>query len=1565
MDERELLRLAQDPATTPFDYIIVGSGAGGGPLAARLALNGRRVLLIEAGSDAALDAQQKEREVYAVPAFHGAATEDPQMSWEFSVRHFADAKRQSKDCKYNSKLDPSQNGGKGRGGILYPRCSALGGCTAHHAMIMIRPNDSDWDRIAERAGDESWRSENMQGYFPKIERCLYYTVYRRFFGRILGGLLRAVQWIATIISPERQLDPGGHGFRGWQPTSFIDPLVVFSIARRDRTFKGVLRDVIFSALASDRSLIKRALTRWQFLQFLDPNVRSPVFPDRAHLSLIPIGTDGLRRVGVREHLLDVARRHPGNLVIATETFVTRVAFDAQAPGAPRAVGVMVQMGARLYGATPAEVRAGNPAGAPSTHYFTKGEIILCGGSFNTPQILMLSGIGDRDELTAQNVQGLLDAAGNKVGGIVHLPGVGKNLQDRYEVSVISQAKREFSTLNNVSFRPGDPNDPAFAQWLRSENGLYSTNGGALAMMHRFEPKEPDRDEPDTFIFGAPAAFRGYYWGWAKELLRKTQGAAADQRDLWSWIILKAYTRNNGGVVALLSDDPFKPPQIDFNSFSGSDGGHEKDLKALREAVKKVREMNSKIAAFQEEIQPKKEVQTDAELDEWVQDEAWGHHACGTCRIGADPWRQDPTTLCDKNAVLDSKFRVHGVEGLRVVDASVFPEIPGYFIVTPVFMISEKAADTLLASRAEYPNALRAAEAAAIQTRRAAAQVQAAATPPDGALPADTVALALSGGGVRSATFALGVLQALASRKRLREIDIVSAVSGGGYVAAFLGRLIGRMGEGVCNKIARVEEILTTLGSPELNWLRQHANYLAGAGRSDLLSNVAVVTRTLVSLYFCMGALFIAFFAALRWADDTWLRGWRPDLMPDQLTLPVWVWLPLALLVGAVLPLGVGYWLGPPADASRRSPYSGAPLVLWGILLGSAVATLSNPAARPWAALAVGVLILAWLFQEVARWRLDLTDASAGLAGVRVRNRMTRWLGKAIIGTVLLLGVVLLDALARYAADRVMSGVGGAMLVMAAALPLLRLLAMVVADVKAKAAAPGDPYVRLLKALSVLAYALVALIFFFLDAVVHGVFNSSPDIGVWLLASALLVSLAVRTAFRFLNLSSLQPFYTEKLVRTFLGASNDERVHPAGTAPPLRVDVSSANDDVFFDDYHPERAGGPLHLIGTCVNETVDVLTGRQLREDKGLPMCVGPAGVSVGRRFHALWSQAEPGAAAVSVQPLPTAPDPSAFHVLARADRQSGWVQRVGERMVSSDWARKSALVNRLGKWMASSGLDREKPPVERLRLGQWMAISGAAFTTGSGRNTKLGHALLFGLLNIRLGYWWNSGIGAGERPGRFPPSLWRRLKSLPATLFPVQFALLDEWRAYFTGPGARLWYLSDGGHFDNTGIYELLRRRVPLIIAVDGGEDQSYELEDLAVLARQARLDFGAELTWFDPSAAGQTGWQALDPKADVPGWIRNRFNADAIGALSALKRDGPVSVALARVSYADDPGAASWIVVIKPAVQAGIPLDVRYYAATHASFPNEPTANQFFSDAQWESYRTLGWCAGRSIFL
>ena len=148
-------------------------------------------------------------------------------------------------------------------------------------------------------------------------------------------------------------------------------------------------------------------------------------------------------------------------------------------------------------------------------------------------------------------------------------------------------------------------------------------------------------------------------------------------------------------MRLRSRDPRDPPEINFNYFEeGSDATGE-DLDSVVEGIKFVRRVSADLESRgfigAEEV-PGPRAQSDEELKAFVRENAWGHHASCSCAIGPR----------DSGGVLTSDFRVHGTEGLRVVDASAFPRIPGFFIVSSVYMIAEKAADVILAETAKKP-----------------------------------------------------------------------------------------------------------------------------------------------------------------------------------------------------------------------------------------------------------------------------------------------------------------------------------------------------------------------------------------------------------------------------------------------------------------------------------------------------------------------------------------------------------------------------------------------------------------------------------------------------------------------------------------------------------------------------------------------------------------------------------------------------------------------------------------------------------------------------------------------
>ncbi|RCI08063.1 hypothetical protein L249_7866 [Ophiocordyceps polyrhachis-furcata BCC 54312] len=618
-----------------YEYIVVGAGAGGGPLAARLAMAGRRTLLLEAGTD------QDDNVNTTVPAYSIRASEDRALAWDFFVRHHADERQQARDPKTTYR---TADGGLYTGarpppgavmlGTLYPRASALGGCTTHNALITVTPHRSDWDGIARLTGDSSWASDHMRGYFRRLkrEKPLLQPLLPQQPAVVDGG-----GWIPIETPQLTNLLP--------DPQS-LSIILGGAFAMGNRT--GVTPSIV-SVLAGD------------------PNEDSERRDRDGGYYQTPLSSGGGRRVSSRDFVVAVrdARKADGSrrfpLDVRTNCHVTRVLFSSNEDDkTPRATGVEFLDGPHLYRASRLSGGSGTPGSATASR-----EVIVAAGAFNTPQLLKLSGVGPATELSRFNIP------------IVHdSPGVGANLQDHYEVGLQGVAPADFNAARGCTFADDEADDVCLRRWnnpvpLTGDRGPYSSNGVPVSMMIRTK----GASEYDIYTFGGPFDFAGYYPGYSLD------GVA--RRDVWSWVVLKAHPRNAAGSVTLRSADPLDVPDIVFNSFANGAG---QDLPAMREGISVARDAFRRQLVHMREKMPGSEVQSAAALDSYIKDTVWGHHAASTCAIGPDG---------DPMAVLDSRFRVRGVRGLRVVDASVFPRIPGTFPALSTYMVAEKAADVIL------------------------------------------------------------------------------------------------------------------------------------------------------------------------------------------------------------------------------------------------------------------------------------------------------------------------------------------------------------------------------------------------------------------------------------------------------------------------------------------------------------------------------------------------------------------------------------------------------------------------------------------------------------------------------------------------------------------------------------------------------------------------------------------------------------------------------------------------------------------------------------------------------
>ena len=411
----------------------------------------------------------------------------------------------------------------------------------------------------------------------------------------------------------------------------------------------------------------------------------------------------------------------------------------------------------------------------------------------------------------------------------------------------------------------------------------------------------------------------------------------------------------------------------------------------------------------------------------------------------------------------------------------------------------------------------------------------------------------------------------------------------------------------------------------------------------------------------------------------------------------------------------------------------------------------------------------------------------------------------------------------------------------------------------------------------------------------GTADAIPGLLLVILASALLawgISWRVN-----LNEFSLHTFYRNRLVRCFLGASRKRTPHP----------FTGFDDE---DDL-------PLTALAACApqghirpypifNASINLVAGKNLawQERKAASFVFTPEYCGFEYRDDDD-PPAEPKAAAKR-----TAED----EALQQKAHDTGVVTLQAA----------AAGVRRLSAYARTA--EHASDPAS-LTMGLAIATSGAAASPNMGYHSSPTLGFLMTVFNVRLGWW--------LRNPRFH-TVWTDQKT-GVSLRELLYELLG-----MTTDDKKWVYLSDGGHFENLGVYELVRRRCHLIVACDAGQDGAVTFEDLGNAIERCRADFGVDI---------EIDLAKLRPGADRRSEWHCAIGSIRYDRLPPIKEDDPIEV----------PGT---LLYIKTSLTGDEPADILRYAAEHPAFPHESTNDQFFDESQFESYRALGFHAAEDVF-
>lgn len=625
------------------DYIIVGAGAAGSVVAARLAENlDNKVLVLELGPD-----NQNNPDIMN--------PKEAPLLW-----NNPDGPQPSPTClAFRTKIQDER-------AYNYPRGNGAGGSTNHHQLIDGRGSKKVYDHISEIVGDNTWSSENVWKYFNKMESYNVPFVDMRF-----------------------------HGSNGW-----------LQIKHQEINSK-LQRDYMFTT-----NIVTGAPIRYDFSS--DPNDSSGIgWCD------MQIDKDGERSFSFKNLLVPMLQKS-NNIVVLFDKLVTKIFLEATDNLTYRAIGVETLDSKETPYEVDCTINGKNKSSSNGSHiigtpimYRARKEIILCGGAINTPQLLLLSGIGPSEHLKMHNIPVLLD-----------MPGVGSNLMDHHEVGLTyevnplvhvwpSQATNIIKTINALS-------EEFYNEFAKTKEYLsqFAANEDGMIMFDWFSGFDQD-DEYDLHIHSGNSFFFDFDFDSTEPLPNGKQrrdyfhsqfylDKFVKQDDIYlphvfhTFLIEVLKISRADGTIRLANANPITAPVIDLGLYLDDEACERMAMGILmmrkivmHPALRSYYKLDPKGRPV--EIFPGYHIETIDDLKAYLKKwSSFGHHISGTAKM-CNTSKQSTAAAIANGGVIDSKLRVLNVPNLRVADTSIYPQpfLHYYNTSRAAYVVGEIAADIIL------------------------------------------------------------------------------------------------------------------------------------------------------------------------------------------------------------------------------------------------------------------------------------------------------------------------------------------------------------------------------------------------------------------------------------------------------------------------------------------------------------------------------------------------------------------------------------------------------------------------------------------------------------------------------------------------------------------------------------------------------------------------------------------------------------------------------------------------------------------------------------------------------